>query len=243
MAGTPKEHRKTPHPSRSKPRLADGDGEQEEDEGRHVGFAVMEDEEAQAMAGTPKEHRKTPHPQKSTQRRIHFASGDDQSVPRRKSSLALLNCSCGVLLSEVADLQRMRISCAAEGNHKRGHQLDEAIAKRFRVIEEQQILGATMSVPTEAASTPQRRERRRSSLMLLSRAPAELANEIAELQRLLGSCENAEKRETLQAAITKHTRIMIEQQLGVPTNRPDEISKDFDLTSVPGSPRDDKLEV
>ena len=68
----------------------------------------------------------------------HFAAAEDelQTMPRRRSSLALLDCTAGVLLSEVADLQRLRIACAAEGKHERGHALDAAIAKRFRLLEE-----------------------------------------------------------------------------------------------------------
>ena len=81
------------------------------------------------------------------------------------------------------------------------------------------------------------RARRRSSVLLLHSAPAELAAEVTELERLLVSCESAEKQKSLQAAITKRKRIMLEQQLGVAMSRPDEIKREeFDIPTVPGSP-------
>ena len=51
--------------------------------------------------------------------------------------------------------------------------------------------------------------------MLLMKTPEELAAQLAELERLLASCDETDerKRSTLRRAIAKHHRIIIELEL------------------------------
>ena len=68
------------------------------------------------------------------------------------------------------------------------------------------------------------------------KTPEELAAQLAELERLLASCDETDerKRSTLRRAIAKHHRIIIECTFGGSSQRGDEVQAvDLEALSAP----------